>query len=35
MMAGKRRNGEGSIYPRPNGLWQGRISLSDGARKSF
>jgi integrase len=31
----KHGNGEGTIYQRPNGLWQGRISLDNGARKSF
>jgi integrase len=31
----KHGNGEGTIYHRPNGLWQGRMSLGDGTRKSF
>ncbi len=34
-MATKRGNSEGSITKRKNGLWEARISLEDGRRKSF
>lgn len=34
-MSGKRHNGEGSIRQRSDGLWEARLSLPDGRRKSF
>ncbi|MGH2541623.1 MAG: hypothetical protein ACRDIB_02420, partial [Ardenticatenaceae bacterium] len=34
-MPKRRVNSEGSIYQRKDGLWQGRISLPDGKRKSL
>lgn len=34
-MAGKRGNNEGSITKRKDGIWEARISLEDGKRKSF
>lgn len=34
-MAGKRANSEGSITKRPDGLWEARITLDGGKRKSF
>lgn len=33
--SGKRGNGEGTIRQRPNGMWEARIALDDGQRKSF
>ena len=33
-MAGKRGDGEGTIWRRTNGKWQGQITLPDGKRKS-
>jgi integrase len=32
---GKRGDGEGTFRRRPNGLWEVRLSLTDGRRKSF
>lgn len=32
---GKRGNGEGGISQRPDGLWEARLTLADGRRKSF
>ena len=34
-MKGKRGNGEGNIYQRADGVWEARVSLPDGKRKSF
>lgn len=34
-MAGKRANGEGSIYKRSDGRWAGSLSLASGKRKTF
>ncbi len=34
-MSTKRGNNEGSITKRPDGLWEARITLDDGKRKSF
>lgn len=34
-MAKKRPNGDGSFHKRPDGRWQGRITLPSGARRSF
>src|SRR5262249_55259709 len=34
-MPGKRGNSEGSISRRKDGLWEARITLQDGSRKSF
>lgn len=34
-MVKKRGNGEGSIIQRPDGLWEARLTLTDGRRKSF
>lgn len=34
-MAGKRGNNEGSVTHRPDGLWEARITLDGGKRKSF
>ncbi|HEU5343152.1 MAG TPA: site-specific integrase [Ktedonobacterales bacterium] len=34
-MSKKRHNGEGSIRQRPDGLWEARLTLPDGRRKSF
>jgi integrase len=34
-MAGKRGNNEGSVTRRPDGLWEARITLEGGKRKSF
>ncbi len=34
-MSSKRGNNEGSITKRPTGLWEARITLADGKRKSF
>jgi integrase len=31
----KRANGEGNIYQRANGMWEARVSLPGGKRKSF
>src|SRR4051794_10428740 len=32
---GKRGNGEGTIRQRPDGLWEARVALDDGRRKSL
>jgi integrase len=34
-MSKRRGNGEGSITQRPDGIWEGRLTLLDGRRKSF
>jgi integrase len=34
-VAGKRGNNEGSISKRSDGLWEARITLENGKRKSF
>lgn len=34
-MAGKRANGEGSVYRRSDGRWVGQVTLSDGTRKFY
>src|SRR5215468_4664697 len=34
-MPGKRGNNEGSVSRRSDGLWEARITLEDGKRKSF
>jgi integrase len=34
-MAGKQGNGEGTIRQRPNGLWEARVALDAGRRKSL
>lgn len=34
-MSKKRGNGEGSIVQRPDGVWEARLTLSGGRRKSF
>ncbi len=34
-MPGKRGNNEGSVTRRPDGLWEARITLDGGKRKSF
>src|SRR5215813_12489325 len=34
-MSGKRGNNEGSVSRRPDGLWEARITLEGGKRKSF
>lgn len=34
-MSGKRGNNEGSVTRRPDGLWEARITLGGGKRKSF
>jgi hypothetical protein len=34
-MTKRRGHGEGSIRQRPDGLWEARLSLPDGRRKSF
>ncbi len=33
-MPNKRGNGDGNFRERPDGRWEGRITLSDGTRKS-
>lgn len=35
MAKGKRGNGEGGISQRPDGLWEARLTLPEGKRKSF
>jgi len=31
----RRANGEGGVYKRKDGRWEGRVSLGDGSRKSL
>ena len=35
MAKGRRGNGEGAIAKRPNGTYEGKITLEDGKRKTF
>jgi hypothetical protein len=34
-MSGKAGNGEGSIYKRADGRWEGAVSLGNGRRRRF